>query len=452
MRPGRLAMATVVAFAGAAIVSWLGAMLAERPGLDAAAAPIGTRLGLMLGFGVCGAIAAWAYLRIQRSELSIAWLVRAAIAIHVVAALALPLTSNDVFSNLAYGRLVHEGFNPYLVGPAALPAGDPFAALVGARWQTMPIVYGPFATMIHAATVGGLGVWAALVASKLVMLATSLATIAIAWRVCRDRPIVFAAVAWNPLLAWEVSAQAHNDGLLVVTLAAAVWAGTSKRETLAAVLSGIAVLAKSAPAPILALQLWALLRRSPAKAIAATLVIAAIGVAAFAMYWAGTATLKAPLLAAGGEAGRTARSVVDLVWLATEPLGIAPGVYRVLWAAGTLALVAAFIRAMIRTRTFDDAMHESLVVMIVYNLVTPWFQPWYAVWLIPLMMAERDLRVVRLVAIYTASLVVQYALPIDPITNVAIDVWVVIAALRIRRAPADQRSDKLARVPHDVST
>jgi hypothetical protein len=101
-----------------------------------------------------------------------------------------------------------------------------------------------------------------------------------------------------------------------------------------------------------------------------------------------------------------------------------------------VVLVAAFVRAMIRTRTFADAMHESIVVMIVWNLVTPWFQSWYAVWLLPLVMIERDTRTIRLVAIYTTLLVVQYALPIDPITNVAIDAWVVIEALAIRRERA----------------
>src|SRR5262249_4393167 len=148
------------------------------------------------------------------------------------------LTSNDVFSNLAYGRLAHEGLNPYVNGPAALPAGDPFGALVGDRWTMQSIVYGPIATMLNVIVVGGRSVWAALVAFKLAMLATSLGTVAIAWRVCRDRPMVFVAVAWNPLLAWEVSAQAHNDGLIVVLIAAAVWAG-SRREVAAAVLTGI---------------------------------------------------------------------------------------------------------------------------------------------------------------------------------------------------------------------
>lgn len=436
-RPWSSPWLVVGAFAAAAVVSWLGAVLADRPGIDAAAAPLATRIGLMLGFGACAAVAAVAYLRALGAHDDAGpvdrRLVHAAIAIHVVAALALPLTSNDAFSNLAYGRLAHLGANPYLAGPAALPAGDPFAALVGARWGTTPIVYGPLATMLDAIVVGGRGVWPALVAFKLALLATSLGTIAIARRVCRDRPAAFVAVAWNPLLAWEISAQAHNDGLLVVALAAAVWAGARRSELLAAVLAGIAALAKVAAAPILALQLWALLRRSPARAVAASLVVAALAVASFAIYWAGPATLEAPLVAAGGAPGRTARSLVDLVWLATEPLGAAAIAYRVLWAAGMVVLVSAFVRAMARTRTFDDAIHESITVMIVWNLVTPWFQPWYAVWLLPLAMIERDARTIRLVAIYTALLVVQYALPIDPLTNVAIDAWVIVEALRLRR-------------------
>jgi alpha-1,6-mannosyltransferase len=423
----------VAAMAGAVIVSWLGAVLADRPGLDAAAAPLAQRIGLMLAFGACGALAAWAYLRAAAAAVEPTALLAGAIAIHVVAALALPLTSNDLFSNLAYGRLAHDGINPYLAGPAALPAGDPFAVLVGARWQTMPIVYGPIATMVDALVVGGLTVWQALVVFKLVMVASSLGVVAIAWRVCRDRPLLFIAVAWNPLLAWEVSAQAHNDGLLVLVLTAGVWAGVARRDGVAAILLAVAVLAKLAAAPILALHMWSLLRRSPRHAILATIAVVALTVASFAVYWSGLETLRGPVLAAGGEAGRTARSFVDLATILAGPLGADTIVYRTLWTLGVAAVIATFARAVYRTRTFDDAMHESVVVLLVWNLVTPWFQPWYAVWLLPLVMIERDRRIIRLVAVYTALLVIQYALPIDPITNVAIDVWVLVEANRIRR-------------------
>lgn len=408
------------AMAAAAIVSWVGAWLADRPGLDAAAAATAQRIALMLAFGACGALAAWAYLHTRGTAARLA----GAVIIHVAAALALPLTSNDVFSNLAYGRLAQLGTNPYLAGPAALPAGDPFAALVSARWAHAPSVYGPIATLVDTAVVQG-GVWRSLVAFKLVLLACSLGIAAIAWRCCKDRPERAMLVAWNPLLAWEVSAQAHNDGLLVLALAAGVWAGTRKRDVLAAVLLAVAVLAKLAAAPVLALHLWGMLRRTPGRAVLAAALVGALTGACFAIYWTGPATLNGLILAVRGEAGRTARSVADLACMLARPFGGEPIVHRMCWAAGIAAVAWIAARALPRVRTFEDAAHHALLILLTWMLTTPWFQPWYAVWLLPLAMIERDARLRRIVAGYTALLVVQYALPVDPVTHVAINAWVV---------------------------
>jgi hypothetical protein len=108
-----------------------------------------------------------------------------------------------------------------------------------------------------------------------------------------------------------------------------------------------------------------------------------------------------------------------------RPFGAEHIAYRVCWAAGIAAVAWIVTRAIPRIRTFEDAAHHSLLVLLVWMLTTSWFQPWYAVWLLPLAMIEPDARLRRIVAIYTALLVVQYALPIDPVTNVAIDAWVV---------------------------
>src|SRR5262249_37267842 len=152
----RNAARIAIGFAGAAVVSWIGAAIAHRPGLDAAAAPLVPRIALMLAFGACAALLAWAYARAIAAAPACTGRapLHGAIATPGVPAPALPLPSNAAFSNLAYGRLAPLGIDPYVAGPAALPAGDPFAQLVGARWQTTPIVYGPIATMIDALAVG----------------------------------------------------------------------------------------------------------------------------------------------------------------------------------------------------------------------------------------------------------------------------------------------------------
>jgi len=232
-----------------------------------------------------------------------------------------------------------------------------------------------------------------------------------------------------------VSSQAHNDGLGVLALCAAVWAGARKQDLAAAVLLALAVLAKHAALPLLVLHLWSVTRRSPARGAAMAAVVALLGIALFLPFWDGTASLRAPLLAAGGAPGRTVRSLVDLACIAAGWIGPESSrlTYQGLWALSAAALAALGLRALWFARSFQDVAHEGLVVLIAYNLLTPWFQPWYLLWLLPLALIERDPKWRAVVALYAGLSTLQYAIPIDPITNVAIDAIVAVAAYRAWR-------------------
>ena len=411
--------------------------------MDAASAPMLPRAAMMLAFGSLASLAGWHYLRAVRQATPHDWrpLLIGAVVIHVVAALALPLTSNDLFSNLAYGRVALQGGNPYLVGPSSLPADDPFSVLVGARWVHTPIVYGPLITLLDSVVVRTGGVIPSLIAYKALLLGCSLGVVGFAWLVCRgrrdpnDAVATFVLVSWSPVLVWEISAQAHNDGLPVLALAAGIWTGLRERRLLTTLFFAIAVFAKFAAAPVLALHLALLLRRSPGRALLLGIIAAGVGVLLFAPYWQGFATLRGPLLAAGGAPGRTARSLVDLACLVAGQVGATPEIttYRVLSLAGFPLLAALGVRALFRVRCFEDVVHHSLLVLLAWNLVTPWFQPWYVTWLLPLVLLERDPRLRWTVAVYSALSTAQYILPIDPLTNVAIDAvvfWMLFARRR----------------------
>ena len=94
------------------------------------------------------AIAGWLHVRTCWSIRGgrLATLVPPAVVIQLAAALALPLTSNDIFSNLANGRLVLAGLNPLHRTAAALGPNHPTASLVGKDWSTVPTPYGPVIT------------------------------------------------------------------------------------------------------------------------------------------------------------------------------------------------------------------------------------------------------------------------------------------------------------------
>lgn len=63
-----------------------------------------------------------------------------------------PFGSADHLNYLAYGQIALEGGDPWSESPIAWQGGgDPLASRVEAPWTTQPSVYGPFATLVHAA-------------------------------------------------------------------------------------------------------------------------------------------------------------------------------------------------------------------------------------------------------------------------------------------------------------
>ena len=66
-----------------------------------------------------------------------------------------PLFSRDVYSYLAVGQMMNQGFNPYDSGPLdVLGDRDAFAHQVDAKWQHTPTPYGPTFLLIVRGIVG----------------------------------------------------------------------------------------------------------------------------------------------------------------------------------------------------------------------------------------------------------------------------------------------------------
>jgi hypothetical protein len=370
-----------------------------------------------------------------------------ALLVHAVSSFALPYASNDLFSNLAYGRMMRLGLNPYLAGPGALPPGDPFLALVDARWRDTPMVYGPVVAAVDWLAARAGSVTSAMVVYKLVMLAVVLATVLVAYAICRRQPdeqagaSAFVFFALNPLLAWELSGQAHNDALMVLGLALFVWAALQERELLAVASLGFAVYAKFAVALVLGLYLVYLLLRSPAKAVALGLFSAALGLVVYLPFWSGSRTLFGPLGAlSAGDANRVTHSYADLLCLLAELFGETARLwtYRISWALGMVLLGALVLRALARARTVEAVLHESLVCFFFYALVAaPWFLSWYESWMLPLALVDRDARWRRLVGLYTALSVVQWCVNLPALQAGLINTVVLVLFARwFFRAPA----------------
>jgi hypothetical protein len=351
---------------------------------------------------------------------------RSAILLHLCAALALPFTSTDLYSNLAYGWLARAGHNPYLTGPRVL--GER-AALVGPRWTDTPTVYGPLAQAVDWLAAAAPDIWGAMGLFKLAMLATAVSLVLVAWRFTQQLPEPlrsrsFLLVAWSPLIAWEISAQAHNDGLLLVGTAAFVWAAHARREWLATIFLAAMLCTKLAALPVAGLYLCMVARRSPLRAGGMASLLVAIVAALYAPFWEGAGTLTSQWAVLRGDPTNHTRSFIELGRWLVAPLGpgAQAGVVSVGTVVGRVLLAATAVLGVIRATSLERVLRWSCIFVLVNGLLAAAaFQPWYVTWLLPLGMAEADARWQRVYSVYAGLTVIQYGLDLDPVTYLVVN-------------------------------
>lgn len=376
----------------------------------------------------------------------VAGLQRTGLLLQLCALPALALTSSDLFSNLAYAALSALGKNPCLLGPSALGPG-PVLDLVSPRWADTPSAYGPILNLLDWLT-GQVGrlldspLWGAGAAYKLLMAAATAGAIACAAKTARALGTRVAAqglavVALSPLLAWELTAQGHNDAVMVCALCAFAWAAARGKDGLGALALGLGVLAKAGIAPLLLLWLVLMGRRSPRHALGWVAALAVLTVLTWAPFWAGWETLRGVSATAGADIDRHTNSLQDLLNLVMTPVwpAVKAPLFRAFQITSFAILAAGTLVAAVKVRDTADLARAGIVIFLGYFLTTPWFQPWYATWLLPLCLLERDPRWQRLVARYAVVSVVQYAVPLDPYTTVIGNLWIARQGWMLWRDP-----------------
>ena len=369
---------------------------------------------------------------------------RAGLILQLCALPALALTSSDIFSNLAYAALSALGKNPCLLGPSALGTG-PVLALVSPRWADTPSAYGPLLNLLGwlAGQMGRLldsPIWGAGAVYKLLMAGATAGAIVCSAKTARAVGTRVAAqglavVALSPLLAWELTAQGHNDAVMVCALCAFAWAAARGKDGLGALALGVGVLAKAGIAPLLLVWLVVMWRRSPRRALGWAAALVVLAVVAWAPFWAGWETLRGVGATAGADLDRHTNSLQDLLNLILTPVwpAVKAPLFRSFQIASFALLAAGTLWAVVKVRDAAGLARAGIVIFLGYFLTTPWFEPWYATWLLPLCLLERDPRWQRLVARYAVISVVQYALPLDPYTTVIGNLWIAHQGWRLWR-------------------
>jgi alpha-1,6-mannosyltransferase len=307
-----------------------------------------------------------------------------------------PLFSKDIYSYLAQGQLALHGFNPYLVGPAALPS--PLSDNVSWVWQNTPAPYGPLFILLAKAVVwvtngsviGGVVVMRLVLALGLALTCWALPGLA---RHLGGRPAIALWLgAANPLILVHLIGGAHNDVLMVGLMAAGVLLVLDRKHVLGIALVTLAVAIKATACvalPFLVL-VWAarLEGTRPARLVRAITRSVGIFVLVFAF-----CTVIASVDLGWISALRSSSAIVNWLSLPTAVGDLAHTVVEFVvradqgWFLGVARGLGAVLLVFIAWRQWRaaedggaDAVRRAAITMLAVALLSPATLPWYFSW------------------------------------------------------------------------
>lgn len=321
-----------------------------------------------------------------------------------------PTFSHDAYSYAAQGWMLHNGINPYEVGPGVLPGQ--FADQVSWEWRDTPAPYGPLALRIShlLVLIGGFDpIWSTLLQRVPALIGVAL----IGWcvpRIARWMRVSPSAASWfavlNPILIIDFIGGMHNDSLMVGLMVLGIWlamrlSGPSELERRGrailpwlpgAVLVGMAAAIKQ-PAILAAVSLpfiaqtWASWRPGPTLWAALRCVVS-LGVAAatFAAIslWSGLdfGWVNAVHVPATVDTVSPTTIVGYMIQIPINQLGIDPtgraaimAMRAVGWGLFGIGVVVLAIRLLGR-----KPLHFTSWSFIWFGLCAPALHSWYMLW------------------------------------------------------------------------
>jgi hypothetical protein len=322
--------------------------------------------------------------------------IAAIVVAHVLFLLAPPLLSADIFGYVGFGRLsaLHH-LDPYAFGTGAVPS-DPIRTYL--RWRDARSAYGPLFTVLSELLVP-LGIAGAVWAFKVIAFASSMATVAMVWRIAERRGIdprfAAALVGLNPIvLAFEVGG-GHNDALVVAITVAGIAAIESRRAAAGGGAFVVAAALKVTPA--LMLPYAYLGRPSERRGVVAGAFagLCAAGAIAFAELGSHATGFLSTL--PGAHGGVALHSVPNelALWLTGS------GLTHTGRTTATVFTVIAIAITLWRAWRGADWITCAGWATLALLLGTVWLLPWYVTWLTPLaaLSTSRPLRIATITLI-----------------------------------------------------
>jgi hypothetical protein len=332
------------------------------------------------------ALYGFGYRQVRRGQGSLALIFGAGALFCAELLWAYPATAVDVFGYVAHGRLLafHQA-NPFILAPGAFPS-DPIIKYLA--FPNEPSQYGPVWVLLG----GGLATIAQGNLLVEVLLYKGVAAVAhisgaaliyaISKRLASDRYQARASAflyLWNPMLLWEMIANAHNDGVMMLFGLLAAWLFVAGIDLLVLPAIAVGALVKvpvALMAPILFIGVWL---RGRARAMEGALLALALAVVVYRPFWDGFNTLTAlrrtDLFTA--SLGSVLRLALAPSLGVSDATAVARDVSLGLFAAVAVAAVWIAVRAHTRQDTLRAAYFMLLGALL---LATTWFQAWYVAW------------------------------------------------------------------------
>ena len=327
--------------------------------------------------------------------------------LNVLALVAPPLMSSDLFSYIAYGRLgAMYGINPYLHGPNLI-AFDPLYQMIGVQWTHTPTVYGPLFTALSY-PLAGLGIAANVFAYKGIAALSCLAIVALTWHAARLRGIdpvkAVALVGLNPVIVVYGVGGGHNDLLMLAILVAGIYVLLRQREGTGGAMIMAATAVKLTAGMLLPFALAAAAGRRVATSGRARLLtgaaLAGVGFCGLGVLLFGSGPLHLLGTLTGIQSGSGSHSITGFVLDAVGLGRFNNAVGDVLHVAYAIDLVWLIHRVWIGRLDWITAAGWATVGLLVSAGL---LMPWYIAWLIPFAALSSDRRL-RLTAIALTSL------------------------------------------------
>jgi alpha-1,6-mannosyltransferase len=296
------------------------------------------------------------------------------------------LISTDVFSYIAYARMVGHGINPYVHGPVSI-FNDPIYKYVGGDWLTATTAYGPLYTLISLPIVP-LGLIASVWGMKIEALISVAATLWLTWRCARQlkmNPVPgLIVIGANPLWLIYGFGGAHNDLMMIAFMMGAVTLMLGHKDASAGVTVVAGAFVKATA--IALLPFMVLSRRSP-RLLAGVAAAAVVGVGlGFALFGVHGADLF-EVLTRDSSYVSSDGFPTEFAHLLGKP-GIFPVDHTLL--KGLLVLVVLYL--MWRTWRGYSWIAASGWALLAIAVTSPWLLAWYTLWGLPLGIVSRERR------------------------------------------------------------